>query len=154
MYLQPFQMWTGNSLLTDPVVELKNVITDRTFRQAESARSDSGYFKARAMAWALSYYLAQKYPNELRDYFKELAALPRELELDEATLLRAFARSFKLMDSKNPNEISDAALATFAKNWITAMKSVKLEAEDMVNLVRKYESDANLHPKGSGSGSK
>jgi hypothetical protein len=155
LYLPQFQVWLGNNYLADPLTELKSVICDRTFRQAEAARDGAGHFKARTMAWALTYYLAERYPNELRGYFDELANLPRELELDEATLLRTFARALKLMDKKNPNEVSETALAAFAKSWFSTMRGVKLEGDDLVRTMHKYESDANLQIfKGSGSGSK
>jgi hypothetical protein len=73
--------------------------------------------KAQATSWALYYYLAKDRPNDLRKFVAELAALPRDLPLDGATVFAAFCRSFSLDGSKE-------SLAQFAKGWLGYLATV------------------------------
>jgi hypothetical protein len=154
LYLPSIENLVGD-LSADPVIELQNVVTDRTFRQAEVTHDGGGHFKARAMAWALAYYLVERRPKELRNYFNELATLPRELELDETTLMRTFCRSFNLMKEKSQDDIDPKALTSFAKSWFNTMRGLKLESDEVVRAMLRYEHDSSFgSSKGSGSGSK
>ncbi|MBA4066357.1 MAG: hypothetical protein C0501_22115 [Isosphaera sp.] len=70
--------------------------------------------KAHATAWALCYYLSRDKPADLARFTAELAAFPRDLPLDGATLTAAFCRSFGL-------DGSPKSLKGFADGWLEYM---------------------------------
>jgi hypothetical protein len=101
------------------------------------------YVKAQATSWALYHYLASDRPAELRRFLDELAALPRDLPLDDATVLAAFNRAFNLDGSK-------AAHARFADGWLNYMRSLPPAGVD-VPLVDPKPTTGNQGP-GAGMG--
>jgi hypothetical protein len=132
---------------------LVQVVTDAGFRarparvkprQGESIESaarrvqETQQRRARAAAWALTFYLAngEKTLDGLRRYFKELALMPRDVELDDQVLLSAFARAF---DCVNPDRsINKARLTTLANRWISFINSQHLEAESVHKQIREH----------------
>jgi len=144
LYLPQYRRWDKDGKL-DPLVELKNVITDRYFRVSDGGKNSAATHKARTMAWALTYYLAQsRHLDELMDYYHELSRLPRDLEFDDKVLLRTFGKAFKLMDPDNPAEVSEKELKDMADRWHQFIKGVALiDEEGILDKVRKYESDPN-----------
>ena len=58
--------------------------------------------RSRAMAWSLTYYLANQRRANLLRYLQDLAAQPRDLELDDDLLLLTFGRAFDLVDPSKP----------------------------------------------------
>ena len=77
--------------------------------------------KARTTAWALSYYLSREKLPGLREFYLQLSRMPRDLHLDEKTVLHTFCRAFNLMKGE---EIDRPELDRFAQNWIDYMKKV------------------------------
>src|SRR5262249_16254188 len=95
---------------------LYNVLSDHYFHQAARSaaeaerhkeneklaiKADEDWEKARCTAWALVYYLIQnKKFNNLLDYRRDIANLPRDLDLDAKKLEACFARAFGMSDPK------------------------------------------------------
>ena len=104
----PNMMGAGELHITtateDPVVKLRK-------------KRERLMIKAQATAWALYYYLAKDHPSELRRFVSELAAMPRDLPLDGATVLAAFDKAFGLDGSKESHQ-------KFADRWLSAMGSL------------------------------
>src|SRR5207302_8882317 len=118
---------------------LLSVIGNDYFK--ESPKKDPSV-KARATAWALTYYLAQKRLDGLYSYYKELSRLPRDLELDGDALLDCFARAFGCVDAANKRD--DRKLADLADAWMNYIEEeVKLdhEAEGILDAIHKPQNE-------------
>lgn len=76
--------------------------------------------KAQTTAWALTYYLSREKLAGLQDFYAQLSRMPRDLHLDEKTVLMTFCRSFNLMKGE---EIDREELDRFAQGWIDYMKN-------------------------------
>jgi hypothetical protein len=149
-YWQPlFKELKGeNRLQRTPADTLRMVVTDGYFRsigprgEADSLirkAHDEGLRKARATSWALTYWLAKYKLEELRRYCKELSKLPRDLELDESTLLEAFARA---MGAVGPDNKPNAAkLADLANQWFNYMNNTTLDSEELRKQIKSYYKD-------------
>src|SRR6266446_1706389 len=91
-------------VVTDSYFREKVMVEDRPGERPEEKRSrlakaqEAQLRKARASAWALYYFLAQRHLPRLRDYFKELSRQPRDMELDARTLEECFKRAFAGQD--------------------------------------------------------
>jgi hypothetical protein len=142
-----------------PAELLKQVVTDGHFNAVLGAKDLPGLYRARTTAWALTYYLAQKRLPGLMRYFQEVAALPRDLEVDGKTLLAAFARAFDVANATQ-DDIDPAKFEEFAKNWVAFMKGVvtpgvelHLELPDSVTGGQPGQpggSDGGMPPSGRG----
>jgi hypothetical protein len=128
---------------------LRKVVTDGYFRSlpprgdpdTPTRRAfEEAQRRARAVSWSLTYFLAQQNPPDgVRRYCKELSKMPRDLELDENTLLEAFARAFNCVDrAGKPDE---EKLKSLAKQWYTYMDNVRLESEDLRKQIKEYYHD-------------
>jgi hypothetical protein len=78
--------------------------------------------KAYATSWALYYHLAKNHPDGLARYSAELARMPRDLPLDEATRLELFARAFNL--TAGPAGDGRESFGQFAARWLKAMEGL------------------------------
>ncbi len=117
-YLVHYKQWESAKKLDDPVKALTSVVTDRYFREAAASKQkEKPQLRARAMAWALNYYLMHKKLGGLMRYYQELSQMPRDMELDETVLLQAFARAFDLLDPAKPGTIDQTKLYNMAKEW-------------------------------------
>jgi hypothetical protein len=108
-------------------VTLRKVVTDAYFREGNRKNPN---VKARATAWALTYYLAEKKLDALSNYFKELSNLPRDLQLDQDAMLDCFARAMGCVDAQGKRD--DAGLSKLANDWFSSMeqdRDFKLEPE-------------------------
>ncbi|HEV3446826.1 MAG TPA: DUF1570 domain-containing protein, partial [Gemmataceae bacterium] len=115
--------WEKNALEA-----LKAVVTDRYFREAgTSKKKEAELNRARTMSWALTYYLAQQKLDDLLRYYGELASLPRDMQLDDESMLRLFARAFGLVDVNNPSQLDAARAADFARKWYAYLESMPPE---------------------------
>jgi hypothetical protein len=76
--------------------------------------------KAQTTSWALTYYLSREKMAGLQEFYAQLRRMPRDLHLDEKTVLLTFCRAFNLMKD---NEIDKAELDRFAQGWIDYMKN-------------------------------
>jgi hypothetical protein len=138
---------------------LKNVVTDGFFRKTDGGKDKAALQKARAMSWALTYYLAhdgglgnQKLDG-LRRYFNELSRLPRDLEFDDKVLLNCFARAFGLVDTSN--QVDKAKFTRFAVNWNKYMQGITLEVDDGLKELKKVLEEIAIARKpspGTGAG--
>lgn len=134
----------------DPAETLRKVVTDEYFRQAHKDRLTQknggvgSMRRARATAWALTYFLAQgnnkldgdkHYLEGLQRYFKELTKLPRDMELDDKVLLTCFCKAFGLM-SANGDEIDEEKFGRLARTWDTFLNEEHLELPEVMDKIR------------------
>ena len=123
---------------------LFNVITDRQFRQARQssavaelnkednsklvAQANEDWEIARASAWAFCYYLAKNNKlDQVKRYFEEVSALPRDLEFDDRALAACFARAFDITDPNSPTLLNADRLSSMASEWFSYVDGVALE---------------------------
>jgi hypothetical protein len=133
LYLRQYKDMETKKKLDPPDTALINTITDRYFRYARLTNQKSALLKARTMAWSLTYYLAQKRLDELRQYYQELSTLPRDMELDETVLLNCFGRAFGLMDGNG--KIDQIKLQNMARDWHQVKTYTPLEVQFEVKEV-------------------
>jgi len=137
---------------------LRKVVTDSYFRQKPTAQDIAKYGrkkaeeqqlrKARAASWALAYFLAKRstvagdarYLPKLQRYFKELSRQPRDMELDEKTLLACFQRAF-------------GDLNTLASNWLSFIDNETLEGAEVHKKIREIHARLNKPPANTTPGS-
>jgi hypothetical protein len=172
-YLAPFRIWLKSkdplAKLDEPAVALKRTITDYYFQSArkdvstdidpslteserkrkekELARAKEELLRARSQAWALTYYLAQNRMADLQAYFQELSKLPRDLELDEQTMLLTFARAFKLTNADG-NTVDESKLTVLANNWFAKIEGTEVPMRDHDITKRKDPNDTNRQNQG------
>jgi hypothetical protein len=72
--------------------------------------------KARALAWALNYYIAQQKLSGVLKLYQELSNLPRDLDPDEKTVRMAFARAFDLLNDTQDG-VDPGKWSAFALGW-------------------------------------
>jgi hypothetical protein len=135
VYLRPFkeiirrmemQNPTQAGLGTNsPADLLRQVITDGQFNTVLGATDRTGLLRARTTAWALSYYLMKARLPGMGRYIQEIAALPRDLEVDAKTLRGCFARAFDVANATS-DDVDPAKFEELAKNWVSYMKGVAL----------------------------
>src|SRR5262249_24605725 len=73
------------------------------------------------------YFLAQDRLDDLLQYYKELSALPRDMEIDETVLLDCFGRAFGLMDGNG--KLDRVKLQNLAREWTSKMTYTPLEIQ-------------------------
>jgi Protein of unknown function (DUF1570) len=95
---------------------MRKVVTDAYFREAVKTKDPAMERKARAATWALTYFLMQTRPDGMLRYYKELSKQPRDVELDEDTLMGCFARAFDLVDSSN-TVVDTKRLEFLSRQW-------------------------------------
>lgn len=76
--------------------------------------------KAQTTAWALTYYLSREKLAGLQEFYAQLSRMPRDLHLDDRTVLLTFCRAFNLMKG---DEIDREELDRFAQGWVDYMKN-------------------------------
>ena len=131
-----------------PLQTLRKIVTDGYFRDlAPNDYKDKTprLMKARSATWSLTYFLAQKKLGNLQRYFKNLSEMPRDLELDEATLWDCFARAFDCYDpkTKKPDE---SKLTILAEDWQNYMLNVNLEGEEFLKTLQAIYAENNAKP--------
>ena len=142
VYLFAFKELKAKKKLGEPHQLLRDVVTDKYFREGKMKNRSS--VKARATAWALTYYLAQKRLPELLRYYKELSRLPRDLEFDDAVLLNCFARAFGCVDARN--KLEESKFTGLANTWIGEMANsttvnLDQEAEPILKKIYDYQNE-------------
>jgi hypothetical protein len=81
--------------------------------------------KAKATAWALTYYLTQNQQiGKLHAFYAELDKLPRDMRLDKETVLKTFCTVFGLMN-EDKTAINDTAFRTFARDWMKYVRELQ-----------------------------
>jgi hypothetical protein len=120
---------------------LVKVVTDAGFRAKPVTGEPAERLQrqARAAAWSLYYFLAHQEMAKLQRYFKELAKMPRDVELDEKVLLQTFARSF---DCVNPDKsVNTDQLTNLAARWISFINLQAIEADAVHKKIRDYHQE-------------
>ena len=129
----------------DPAETLRLVVTDSYFRQAQKEGTYSSLRRARATSWGLAYFLAhgnnkldgsKATLDGLQKYFKELAKMPRDMELDEDALLYSFCKSFGLLDDNGKADTKSAKFQIFATTWVTFLEQEEPELKTIVTGIR------------------
>jgi len=122
---------------------LKKVVTDGYFRalpadskpdSAEHRLHEAALRKARTVSWSLTYFLAQRHLDGLRQYFTELSKMPRDIELDDTVLLGCFARALGCVDGNN--KVDEAKLKALANEWYGYWASQHFESEQIMKEIR------------------
>ncbi|HMP57951.1 MAG TPA: DUF1570 domain-containing protein, partial [Gemmatales bacterium] len=123
-------------LLAEPIVLEKSsvmqIITDEHFRDAERASEDRRAFlkvRAQAEAWALTYFLMRKRPDQYRRFGEELATLPRDMELTPQMIAQAFARAFDLIGDPESGEIAQGKVDDLEREFRSFMSYQVLAVE-------------------------
>jgi hypothetical protein len=122
-HLVHYKVMEANKDLPPPDQALLAVLNDLDFLRARFMRQPEYIMKARTMAWALCYFLAQRHLDGLQRYGQELSALPRDLELDGDVTIAAFTRAFKLTDASG--QVDQAKFRNFANEWAKYMEIVQ-----------------------------
>jgi hypothetical protein len=124
LYLRIFKSGIGNDT-GDAAPFLRAVITDAQFNRVVSPADHQGIIKARTTAWALSYYLLKSRLPGMMKFYQELAHLPRDLEVDEKTVLACFARSFDVANATQDG-IDPSKFEQLAKDWLSYIRSLPI----------------------------
>jgi hypothetical protein len=141
----------GLRLEKTPADTLQKVVTDAYFRQWPRKGEqgslirrahDDALRRARTTAWSLTYFLAKEKLSGLQLYFKELSKLPRDMELDEGTLLETFAQAFGAVDVSNKPDRKK--LSELANQWYNYIENVSLESEELRTQITKYYKEMQL----------
>jgi hypothetical protein len=128
-YLRQFQKWNRDGKLDPPGELLRKVVSDAYYAECQFGLNKEGLYKARTLSWALAYHLAQKNLGGFLKFHQELAALPRDLELDGETVLGCFARA---LDLAGPDGLPDPGkMKDFAQNWQADMMRLSAPGEEM-----------------------
>jgi hypothetical protein len=127
-HLTRYKLLEGEKQLDTADVALDKVITDQYFLEAREKKDADALAKARALAWSLSYFLAQRHTDELMHYGEQLAALPRDLELDSKAHSQCFERAFGLTDAGKK--------AAFAKEWYAYNTVTALPMQELIKLAQ------------------
>jgi hypothetical protein len=124
---------------------LRKVVTDAYFRDALLLKGGAlpelktaVERKARAAAWALTYFLMQQKTDNVPRYYKELSKLPRDVELDADTLLGCFARAFDLVDGSR--NIDPRKFDQLANDWFRFVDIATLDFQDEILKIREFVS--------------
>lgn len=116
IYLREYKDREIRKKADTPEAALEWTVTDRYFRHVDQAKNkQAGLLRARAMSWALTYYLANNHLDGLLRYHQEMAGMPRDMEFDDQTLLACFLRAFDLGDAAG--KIDRVKFQNFAKAW-------------------------------------
>jgi hypothetical protein len=136
-------------------IQLKKVITDQYWHESEKIpSSDLARNKARALSWALTYYLMNHKLEGLKRYQEELSKLPRDLEFDAETLMLCFARAFDLLDARDPNKVDEGKFASVAEKWHDVIDATNSEVSASLQEQLDKELDAMKVGGGVGGGTK
>lgn len=146
-----------NRFQKTPNETLRAVVTDHYFRtlpprgepDTPTRRAyEEALRKARTASWSLAHFMAREKLPELRRYCKELGKLPRDLELDESTLLEAFARAVGAVDAANKPDL--AKLGELANRWFAYIDNTTLESEDLRKQIQQYYREMQLASRSEG----
>ncbi len=109
-------------------LDIVSVVTDRVFDYAEKApKADRDFLreKAKAEAWALTYFLMYNKYEQFRNFHAELSQMPSDLDLSAEVIEQAFGRAFGLLDEKG-EKLVESKVGSLQKEWSDYMKFVNL----------------------------
>ncbi len=149
-YHRHFRDWEASKdplkKLDEPAEALRNTLADSYFRNVRSipevapeidaklpkhvreqkereyARQKEELTRARTYAWALTYYLARHRTDGFIKFCREMAAQPRDLEMDEGTILACFGRAFDVANATNDG-VDKSKFADLASRWYQQMRT-------------------------------
>ena len=144
LYLPAFrEELKGKKFEGDAYKTMRKIVTDGYFHELtpdDLKNKSAAQTRARTAAWSLTFFLAEKKLDNLQRYFKVLSEMPRDLDLDDATLWEAFARSFDAYDPVT-KRFDDAKLGNLAASWQDYVINEHVEAEELVSALEKTLSD-------------
>jgi hypothetical protein len=144
-WLPRFREYRKGKLGRTPYDTLVQVVTDGYFRhRAPGEKASAALRKARAASWALTYFLAHKELAGLQRYFKELAKMPRDIELDKDVLLACFARAFDCVGADKKVDV--AKLRSLATRWDNYIRLAPLEAATIHRSIRNAYAEMSRRP--------
>ena len=103
--------------------------SEREKREKEIARLKEGVTRAKAQAWGLNYFLVESHFDQYVAYLGALKNMPRDLEMDDQTMLLSFAKAFGLTNAAG--EIDSKKWDEFANAWFAKMKSAVAPGKDI-----------------------
>jgi hypothetical protein len=125
--------------------------TERERREKEIARAKESTFRANALSWSLNYYLAKHRLADYVTYLNDLRNLPRDLELDDQTLLVTFARSFKLTNAAG-DAVDEGKFSALANDWFKEMAKEETPGKDIkLPAPKRDTAPGNGRPGGGGN---
>jgi hypothetical protein len=100
---------------------LRSVVTDAQWHQFTPPADRK--FTARAMSWSLAYYLMKSRLPGMMKFWQEMSQLPRDLEVDDKTVLACFARSFDVANATQDG-VDPGKFEQLAKDWLSYIRSL------------------------------
>jgi hypothetical protein len=110
-------------------MSIPQILGDASFERAQKADDKEKPVleeKARAEAWALTYFLARNKLDQYRKFLEGLGRLPRDMELTPEIVELVFAQAFGLVDRSNPDKINTDGLASLEREWREYMELQQL----------------------------
>lgn len=124
-YLRPWKKMETDKKFPSESQLMRQVVTDGMFHRVLNARDVQHLLEARTTAWSLAYFLTKtRLPGMMR-YCQELSGLPRDLELNDQTLLATFARAFDVANAAQDN-IDPIKFEALAKDWFAYIRGLAL----------------------------
>jgi hypothetical protein len=121
-------------------------LADNRSDEALRKEAEEAAERARATAWALTYYLMNHKLEQLHAYLQEVSALPREADFDAAVLRGCFARAFN-MTGASLGQIDATKLDRLASDCFSAMESTVLEIEGIEQFALEARAQAAAPPR-------
>jgi hypothetical protein len=148
-YLHQYKTLSKSKKADKPEVALEKVVSDKYFKEVDAAAlterdkdkakelKHRALVKARTMAWALTYFLAHSKRDGLFRYYAELSKLPRDLDLEDSTKWKAFARAFELINVSKPDEVDPIRVKKLSEEWNDFMSRETPELDEVLREVKK-----------------
>jgi Protein of unknown function (DUF1570) len=134
----------------NPADLLRAVVTDREFNQVISSADLHSLFQARTTGWALSYYLFKTRLPAMLKFYKELAKLPRYLEIDDREILACFARAFDVANDTGTGP-DPVKFENLAKDWVSYIRNLPVPGAEL-GLERELTPGQGTTPQGGPPG--
>jgi hypothetical protein len=139
-YMVRFKLWERYQKLDRPEDAIHNVLTDGYFQLAREKNKKSLTTKARTMSWGLAYFLLNRKPDGVFRLLDELNNLPRDMALDDETLMLCFGRAFDLVEPADPDRVNPMKLYKLADEWYSFIDLTPMESsEALQDAFRRYK---------------
>jgi hypothetical protein len=142
-YMVKFKLWKKVNKLDRPQDAIRNVLTDKYFRDVPEENNKAALMKARTMSWSFTYFLMSRKLDQFLRYCQEIDYLPRDMDFDDDTLLLAFGRAFDMVDPADPTHVHTGKLDKLAEEWYSFIDLTPLESsEALQDAVKEYNENA------------